>query len=568
MPDITSDTTPGTPGADAPTTARQFRPRPTARSRKRTVTTKRDPANLAGARVGLYVRVSKDRDGKQRSVSEQEAIGRAWIEGQGAELAGIYRDSDRSASRYATRQREDFARLVADVTADRLDVVWVWEQSRSTRKLDEFARLRDLCRDHGVLWAIQDQVYDPSGYAQAMTLGVLTLTDEVASEQTSDRVRRDMQFSAAAGRPHSFPPYGYRRIYDPHTRKLVRQEPDVGDGGPDSPAVVVVELFTRFAEGASVYGLAKDLNERGVPTFFAARGGRSSPAAGTGGQPRTTVTARWWPSTMRQILRNPAYIGRRVHQGEVLAGVDALWPPLVDEETFWTVQAVLDNPKRLVTRPSRGSHLLSWIARCDVCGDPLVSAKSGARSKARRNYICRVNAHVAIAEDALDAYVEQVLLCWLRDPEVYQAVASVSDSAAAVAARAEAVAARVELAELLAAAERGEVSWRLAGATERGLLARIADAEQRAQAAAVPAPLVGMLGPEAAALWRSRDMPTMRQIVRTVLDIRLRPVGRGKRPPIDQRVILTPLLGDPDWQPRLAERGQATDTLTVTKQEG
>jgi len=95
----------------------------------------------------MYCRVSQDRDGTEKSTEDQEAEGRRWAERQHVLLAEVYRDNDRSASRFATRQREDFTRMMADLAAGKLDVLWFWELPRSQRRLDVFAKLRDLSRD-------------------------------------------------------------------------------------------------------------------------------------------------------------------------------------------------------------------------------------------------------------------------------------------------------------------------------------------------------------------------------------------------------------------------------------
>src|SRR4051812_17313989 len=119
---------------------RRFAARPTT-ARQRAV--KRDITDLTGLRAGLYCRVSKD-GGDEKSVNDQETVGHAWASQQGAVVAGVYRDVYRSASRYATRERESFNRLLADIRNDQLDLVWFWELSRSQRRLGVFADLRDL----------------------------------------------------------------------------------------------------------------------------------------------------------------------------------------------------------------------------------------------------------------------------------------------------------------------------------------------------------------------------------------------------------------------------------------
>jgi hypothetical protein len=50
-------------------------------------------------------------------------------------------------------------------------------------------------------------------------VGVMSIAGEMESDQTSQRDRRGIESNAAAGKPHSFSPYGYRRIYDPVSRR-------------------------------------------------------------------------------------------------------------------------------------------------------------------------------------------------------------------------------------------------------------------------------------------------------------------------------------------------------------
>ena len=67
------------------------------------------------------------------------------------------------------------------------------------------------------------------------------------------------------------------------------------------------------------------------------------------------------------------YLGKRRHNGSAL--VDGNWPPLVDEDTYWRAVAVLSNPARKPKgggiRPGRSRWLLSYLAKCGVCGGPI-----------------------------------------------------------------------------------------------------------------------------------------------------------------------------------------------------
>jgi site-specific DNA recombinase len=473
---------------------------------------KRDITNLTGLRVGLYCRVSQDRDGTEKSVDDQEAVGRGWVEAAGAVVADIYRDADRSASRFATREREEFTRLRHDIEAGKLDMVWFWELSRSQRKLGVFADLRDLCRNQGVAWVIRDRVYDPHSYADMMTLGMLSVIGENESELTSERVRRGQASSATAGRPHGKTPYGYRRDYDRATRRFLRQEPNIwdddGQAKEASPAWVVREIFARFAAGTGIHGIAQDLNDRGIP----------APAGG-----------RWVQPTIRQMLLSPTYIARRVYQGEIVEGVTPLWDPLVDEETFWTCRRILSDPRRTTTRPSRARHLLSYLARCGECGGPLNLRPNGREhGYDYQHYTCYDGCGISIAQARLDDYVEEVIVRWLSSPAVFADLTQGGDSEAAAQARADAEQLRADLAEWRQLAKAGKVTATTFAEVEQNRLAGIAEAEQREQDAALPAVLVGNVGPEAAGRWEKLETAVKRQLIREVASIRVRRVGKGQ----------------------------------------
>ena len=495
-------------------------------------TTRRDTGDLAGLRVGLYCRVSLDKSGDAKSTTDQLGIGREWAQRVGARIAGEYIEpGSRSASRFATKAREEFKRLVADVEAGQLDAIWFWEQSRSARRLDVFAKLRDLCRRMGVLWVERDRIIDPNDSRDMLTAGFKALIDEQGSEDTSERVLRGKASSAAAGRPPGRIPYGYRREYDPHTKAYVRDVPDVFDDNgratEDSPAWVVREIFTRLAAGESRLAIARGLNDRGVSTRY-------------GGE--------WRPGQINYVAQNPTYIAKRFHQaGEwvacpdgkerlrgyaadrrnrIIDDAEVSWPPLVDDETFWAVQQMYIRGSEKPKRPTRARHLLSSIARCGKCGGVLVGHNARGHQSGPV-YQCLARSCVGIYERDLDRYVEERVVRWLSRADVAADLTRVDESAEAARARADADQQRAALAEWRRSAEAGEVTPATMARAEKGCLARIAQAEKRIHAATRHPILTGNVGPQAAAGWQLLDFQVKRQIIQMVADIRVRPVGRG-----------------------------------------
>src|SRR5436309_3337419 len=104
---------------------------------------KRAVNDLAGRPFALYVRVSeidrkkidrkKDESIREKSSDDQEAVGRAWAQRSGAAVVDLYGDPGVCASRFTTKERKEFNRLLADLKAGRYDGggLWFWELSRS-----------------------------------------------------------------------------------------------------------------------------------------------------------------------------------------------------------------------------------------------------------------------------------------------------------------------------------------------------------------------------------------------------------------------------------------------------
>src|SRR6266851_4232972 len=140
---------------------------------------KRDFSDLTGLRLGVYLRVSRaDKNDKanldaERSTGTQRRIMQEWADRAGVEVAEEYAEPDMSASRFAVKKnRPEFERMVADVQAGKLDLLWFWEISRQQRRLDVFARLRDLCREHGVAWVIRDRLVNPANSDDMILAGM------------------------------------------------------------------------------------------------------------------------------------------------------------------------------------------------------------------------------------------------------------------------------------------------------------------------------------------------------------------------------------------------------------
>ncbi len=241
-------------------------------------------------RALIYTRVSHDKR-QGCSVAEQESECRRVCDSEGWRVVDVLSDNDRSASRFAKRGRPAWDQVKHVIAAGGVDVLVMWEASRSGRDLGEHVDLRDLCRAHGVKLSYSGRLLDLDDARDSFAAGLDALLAEDESERARARIVRAVAHNAERGRPHGRRLYGFRRVYDDSTGELVGQVPH------DTEAPIVREVIRRAASGESVYRITEDLNGRGVPL----------PSG-----------AKWSDRRVKRLIANPAYIGERVHRGEVV----------------------------------------------------------------------------------------------------------------------------------------------------------------------------------------------------------------------------------------------------------
>jgi site-specific DNA recombinase len=449
-----------------------------------------------------YLRVSKDKSGRRRSVDEQHAENQVSADERNWTLGDPYADNDKSASRYARTIREDFGKLVSDLETGQFGARYLilWEGSRGSREMEEWVRLIKLCERAGVQFYItsEDRALDPRNDHDWSALISMGQASEVESRKTSKRARRTTAANAKAGRPHGICNDGYVRQYDPATGDLVAQVID-----PDR-SMIFAELFDLLLQMVPLKEIARRFEARG----WLNKSGRP-----------------FQPEHLRAIAKTHAYAGIRVHtrgregSRRVLKPdlmVDATWPGIVSKETFWKVQAILDAPERRTTRGGKAVHLVSMIGRCGKCPAPLVAAK-GRKPQSTPKYSCRYG-HVSIDRAELDEYVTEIVFAYLSRADNYTALQPPERTDELANVRGRIAEVEHELQDLERALKRHEISPALAGAAEQEWLTELERLRKTEQGLRTPAVLQGFMRPgeDVRARWEDPDTPiaAKREIVR------------------------------------------------------
>ena len=322
--------------------------------------------------------------------------------------------------------------------------------------------------------------------------------------------------------------------------KYVTTEANVFDGNglpiADSPAYVVREIYDRLLGGEGPQTIRKSLEERRIPM-------PRKPHKHTG------FPYRWSAGTVKGIATNPAYIGKRTHHIEglpvrdrhkgVLDGVETKWPALVTEEQWWAVQRIFSDPGRLRYRKGQDgrSHLLSSIATCAECGGTVSVGLRPDRSYTTPMYKCQHRGCVAVREDWLDAYVDDVIVSWAADKDVYTNLwqRREDDNAVAAAARADVERLQHQIEECRASGEDPDADAVFWERRSRALAVKLRQAEELARPGSLSPVLAGLIGPDAADKWwklRQENPAAARQVIQMVASISIRKTARRGGSPL------------------------------------
>jgi DNA invertase Pin-like site-specific DNA recombinase len=302
---------------------------------------------------------AKSTEDTHGSIGTQLDDGRAMALREGYEVVAEYHEDSRSAyhgnrGSELLAAKEHAVRLIAE---GREVAIFVQHSDRLARG-DGITAMHLV--EH-VLWAMKANValrsvQDDDACRNLLYAAVNGTRNHEDSKRKAAATAAGVRREVMKGRWHGRAPYGYRRDEE---RELLKD---------DAAAEIVRRIFNEYVTGGAGTSLvAHNLNEDGV---------------------RPPRGERWGRTTVRNILRSPAYIGKVTINGEVF---DGNHPPIVDV-AMWQRAQTQREARRLTNshlgRPPIGSHLLTGgLLRCGECGAAMRPRSLGERGRQDR-YEC------------------------------------------------------------------------------------------------------------------------------------------------------------------------------------
>lgn len=484
-------------------------------------------ARRTATRVGAYGRASHL---NEMSVDSQLRENQAWADREpdwDLPSARVWRDDGISASKYASKGREDWPKVMAAIQAGDLDILLVWEISRASRDRMVFAALFAACEQQDVKIGVAGRLYDLSAPEDAFQLDLMASLAVRESGVTSKRLKRGVRARALEGKPHGKLPMGYRREYAVKAdgkREILRQEIE-----PDA-AAVIREIITRALNGEAMHAIARDFNARGVPTPEDYRDARRN-------ETEPVKTRHWYQQQVRRIALDPTYAGKRTHN-KVEVG-DATWPAIVAEDEHAALTARLTDPSRRTVDDWTPKHLGTGLFRCGKagCGGSMRRVKARAQTTQREyhSYSCARNHCTARVMWRVDELVREVVIARFERPDARDLFTPDDRERQAALKELKTLTDRLE--SFHQEAVNGNLTAERFARIEQDLQPKIDAASKSSAPVDLPDEVTAMLdaadgtdgpdGPNVRELWDGLELHQQRRVIRAIVTVVILPKPRG-----------------------------------------
>ena len=301
--------------------------------------------------VVIYARFSCHSQTEQ-SIEGQLKVCYEYAEANNYTVVGEYIDRAISGT---TDNRVEFQRMIADSEKHTFSGVLVYQLDRFARNRYDSAINKAKLKKNGVrvLSAKENIADDASGI---LVEGVLESMAEYYSAELSQKINRGLAINAEKCLSNgSNPGLGYK--VDANRQFYVDEE----------EAVIVREIFERYACGETKAEIVRDLQKRKV---------------------KTSIGNEFTYNSLSRLLKNKRYIGIYLYKGKETPGG---MPRILDDDLFYRVQEMMNRNKNMPARTrGEGEYLLTTKLFCGHCKEMMIGYCGTSKSGAKYHYyICK-----------------------------------------------------------------------------------------------------------------------------------------------------------------------------------
>lgn len=320
--------------------------------------------------TALYCRLSRDdgTESESNSIGNQKKLLSQKAKEMGLTDTKYYVDDGYTGTNF---NRPGFQQLIDDIEIGLVSAVMVKDLSRLGRDYVSVGNYTDsYFPEHNIRFiAVNDAIDSDEGESEIAPFK--NILNEMYARDISKKIRSSHRLRGSMGEPLSQPPYGYMK--SPENKKKWIIDPEA--------ATVVKSIFKMCLDGKGNETIARTLQENEVLIPMAYW---QSKGLNRGGKKTQTNPYKWCKTTVQKILSQQEYCGdiinfktysksfknktRYENSKENWAVFKDVNEPIIDRETFETVQKFISKTKRRAPKKENGERsIFNGLIYCGDC---------------------------------------------------------------------------------------------------------------------------------------------------------------------------------------------------------
>ena len=320
--------------------------------------------------TALYCRLSRDdgTESESNSIGNQKKLLSQKAKEMGLTDTKYYVDDGYTGTNF---NRPGFQQLIDDIEIGLVSAVMVKDLSRLGRDYVSVGNYTDsYFPEHNIRFiAVNDAIDSDEGESEIAPFK--NILNEMYARDISKKIRSSHRLRGSMGEPLSQPPYGYMKSTENKKKWIIDPE----------AATVVKSIFKMCLDGKGNETIARELQENKVlipMAYWRSKG------LNRGGKKTQTNPYKWCKTTIQKILSQQEYCGdiinfktysksfknkRRIENSkENWAVFKDVNEPIIDRETFETVQKFISKTKRRAPKKENGERsIFNGLIYCGDC---------------------------------------------------------------------------------------------------------------------------------------------------------------------------------------------------------
>lgn len=320
--------------------------------------------------TALYCRLSRDdgTESESNSIGNQKKLLSQKAKEMGLTDTKYYVDDGYTGTNF---NRPGFQQLIDDIEIGLVSAVMVKDLSRLGRDYVSVGNYTDsYFPEHNIRFiAVNDAIDSDEGESEIAPFK--NILNEMYARDISKKIRSSHRLRGSMGEPLSQPPYGYMKSSENKKKWIIDPE----------AATVVKSIFKMCLDGKGNETIARTLQENEVlipMAYWRSKG------LNRGGKKTQTNPYKWCKTTVQKILSQQEYCGdiinfktysksfknkRRIENSkENWAVFKDVNEPIIDRETFETVQKFISKTKRRAPKKENGERsIFNGLIYCGDC---------------------------------------------------------------------------------------------------------------------------------------------------------------------------------------------------------